>query len=101
MIVFDINHDGALGALSVTASNIEKHAADFCAILDQGVILASVTATVTTGASTTSAAALSNNRKMATWLFHAAAVAEECVMKLTVTTNDGQTLSYTIQYSVG
>lgn len=101
MIIFEINQDGALGALSVTASNIEKHGADFCTILDQGVILATVTATVTTGTSTTSAAALSDNHKVATWLFHAAAVAEECVMKLTVATNDGQTLSYTVQYSVG
>lgn len=101
MIVFQFERDGSFGALSVTLNNVEKHAADFCARLDRGVILTSVTATVTAGASTISAAAMSNDRKLATWLFHAAAVAEQCTALVTVTTNDGQTLKSTITYSVG
>lgn len=102
MITFDISSmEGDLGAKHVTVSNVEKYRADFCAVLDRGVILASVTATVTAGASTASAAALSQDRKSATWLFHAAAVAEEASLALVVTTNDGQTLRYSVLYQVG
>lgn len=102
MVTFEVSsNDGNLGAQSVTPSNVEKHRADFCAFLDRGVILTGVTATVTAGASTASGAALSADRKAATWLFHAAAEGEQCTMSLSVTTNDGQILKHTILYSVG
>lgn len=102
MVTFEVSsNDGNLGAKSVTPSNVEKHRADFCALLDRGVILATVTAAVTAGASTASGAALSADRKAATWFFNAAAAGEECTMLLTVTTNDGQTLRHTILYAVG
>ena len=96
MFSFEIaSTEGHLGAKAVTAGNTEKHAADFQWFLDKGVILTSVTATVTSGS--ISGATLSSNRKTAIWFFTAV---ESTTLTLTVTTNDGQTLVYTVEYQV-
>lgn len=102
MVQFEVaTTEGLLGVQPVTADNVEKHGAAFGALLDRGVVLASVTVAVTSGTSVANTAALSVDHKSVSWFIYAAADAENCVMELTVTTNDGQTLHYTVQYAVG
>lgn len=101
MSTFEVTFSGGpLGVRAVTAGNIEKHWADFTPMLDRGVILNSVTATVTAGASTVSGAALSMDHKRAYWFIHATDDAEQCTVEITIVTNDGQTLLYTVLYVV-
>lgn len=101
MRTFEISSaTGHLGAVAVTVSNIEKHRADFRFFLDKGVILSSVTATVT-GASSVTGVTMSDDRKSAIWFLNAASAAENSVLTLTVTTNDGQTLLYNVMYMIG
>lgn len=102
MHVFEITSAGGnLGTKRVTLENIERHRADFCSFLERGQLLASVTVAVTAGDTVVTAAVLSADRKSAIWLISASDTAENVTMTLTVTTNDGQTLKYTVGYVIG
>lgn len=101
MTTFDIVTDGLIGRHRMSPGNVEKHRADFRDFLNRGVILSGVTVTVTSALSSASGAALSDDHKSATWFINTTATPEEFTATLTVTTNDNQTLVYTVDYVVG
>lgn len=81
--------------------NVERYVADLC-LLDPGVIVNSVTGAVTAGASSTvSDLGVTHDHKSLVWFIHAAAAEESFTLRLTVVTNDGQTLIFSVDYVVG
>lgn len=102
MITFDVvNTNGFLGEQRIAAGDVQKYRADLVVILDQGVILTAVTASVTSPASTVSACTLLDDRKSFSWFITAATLEEVFTLALAVTTSDGQTLNFTVIYRVG
>ena len=100
MHTFNVNLTNmVLGAKAITVENIEKHRADYSDVLDRGVILTSVTATVT-GASTVVDEEMARDRKSIVWFIHASDEPEEIELTITVTTNDGQTLTNKVRYVI-
>src|ERR1019366_558055 len=68
--------------------------------LDRGIILTGATATVTSPTSTVASPALSDDSRSVYWLVQSSLLSEIFTLALTVTTNDGQTLNYTVVYTV-
>ena len=84
-------------------SNVERFCADFRYFLDQGVLLTSVAATVPVinDDAVVNGFSLSNDRKVAFWYMESPDDPVAYDLSLTITTNDGQTLNYTLRYNVG
>lgn len=102
MITFEVvSANGFLGDQRIAAGDTQKYRVDFDGLLDQGAVLTNATATVTSPASTVSVPALSDDRKNVFFFVTAAMLAEVFTLALVITTNDGQTLNYTIIYRVG
>ena len=101
MVELEVANDkGFLGQLSLMAGNHEKYRARFDWFLDRGITITGATATVTSPVSTVSAPALDNNEKAVTWIIQSTMTAETFTLALAVTTSDGQTLNYTVIYTV-
>src|ERR1019366_3495367 len=101
MIEFDVVSDrGFLGKKHLPAGNCEKYHARFEGFLDRGIVLTGATATVTSPASTVASPALSDDSRSVYWLVQSSLLSEIFTLALTVTTNDGQTLNYTVVYTV-
>lgn len=101
MVTFEIaSTTRSLGAQRIPAGDVEKYRARFNALLDQGVILTAVTATVTSAASTVATPTLSDDKKSVYFLLTAGSLAEAFTLAFQVTTNDGQVLNYSIAYNV-
>src|ERR1019366_2797055 len=102
MIEFEVvSGGGFLGQKYLPAGNLEKYHTRFEGFLDRGIVLTGATATVTSPASTVSAPALSDDRRSVFWFIQSTLLVEVFTLALTVTTNDGQTLNYTVIYRVG
>lgn len=85
----------------VSPSNVELYRANLL-LLDPGVVATDVTATVTAGAaSVVSGVALNHNQRGILWYIEAGEDEESFTLRLTVTTNDGQTLVFPVDYVVG
>jgi len=94
--------DGDLGAIYMVPGNTEKFRANFDYFLDRGVLLTSVTVAVTDAAGASAGGAITApDRRAAVWFVTSGGVHDIFDLTLTVTTNDGQTLNYTIHYNVG
>jgi hypothetical protein len=94
---------GHLGAVSMTPSNVEKFCADFSYFLEPGVLLTSMTATleIIDSDAVVNRLSLSSDRKSAIWYMESPDDPLTYDLSFTITTNDGQTLNYTVQYNVG
>lgn len=101
MIEFEIvSENGSLGQKVVTAGNVQKMSADFSSLFPRFVHLLTATATVTSTTSSVAAPTLSDDRKTTFWLITCGALKEIFTLRLVVTTNDGQTLNYSLIINV-
>lgn len=101
MVEFEVvSVNGFLGEQRIAAGDVQKYSARFNGLLDRGVVLTGVSATVTSPASTVSVPSMSDDKKSVFWLLTVATTAETFTLALQVTTNDGQTLNYTIVFTV-
>lgn len=101
MVEFEVVTDGGfLGQKALPAGNTEKYRARFEGFLNQGVVLTGAVASVTGPNSTVATPTLSDDKKSVYWLITSSLVTEIFTLALAVTTNDGQTLNYTVIYNV-
>lgn len=101
MIEFEVaTDDGFLGKRPLTAGNTEMVRVNFEYLFDRGVTATGATATVTSTVSSVSTPSLSDNRKWVYFLVTSGEVSETFTVSLRVTTNDGQTLNFTIVFEV-
>jgi hypothetical protein len=102
MIEFEVADDsGYLGVQPIMAGNLERYRARFDAFLLRGQFITSATATVTSPNSTVTAPTLADDRKSIYWYIQSTMTSEAFTLSFSVTTNDGQTLNYTLTYQVG
>jgi hypothetical protein len=101
--VFEITDEGDLGLVRMTTSNIEKFRADFDYFLERGVLLTGVTVPVTVidDDAVVNGVGLSSDRRSAIWYVESTDDPATFDVTFIVTTNDGQTLNYTVHYTVG
>lgn len=88
-----------LGEQLVMAGDTENFRV-FADMLDRGVKLATASASVTSVTSTVAAPVLSEDRQSLVFAITAGSLGETFTMALTVATTDGQTLNYTIAFTV-
>lgn len=101
MVEFEvIQAGGFLGAKSIPAGDTQRFKANFDALLDRGVFLASVTVGSTSPVSTVNTPSLSDDRKSVYFYVTANTSSETFTASLQITTSDGQTLNYTVIYTV-
>lgn len=101
MVEFEIvSAGGFIGTQVIPAGDTQRYRARFEALLDQGVTLTGATATDTSPASSVAAPTLSDDKKSVFFLVTSGALTEVFTVALAVTTNDGQTLNYTLVYNV-
>lgn len=102
-VVFEITEEGDLGVVRMTPSNIEKFRADFDYFLDPGVLLTGITVPVPIidDDAIVNDIQLSNDRRSAIWYVESTDDPTTFDVDFYVTTDDGQTLNYTVHYVVG
>jgi hypothetical protein len=101
MVEFEVvTPGGFLGEQAIAAGDTQKFRARFEGLLDHGVVLTGASATYTSPASSVPSVTLSDDQKSVYFLVTAATLSEIFTVALVVTTNDGQTLNYTIIYKV-
>lgn len=95
-----VSASGFLGEQAILAGDTQKYRARFEGLLDRGVILTGAAASITSPVSTVAAPTLADDKRSLYFLVTAATLAEVFTVALAVTTNDGQTLNYTVIYTV-
>lgn len=91
---------GYLGQIRQVASNVEKYRLLLDDILEDGVHLTSVTASVTSALSTVGVPALSADDRNAVIALTTTATEEDFSMTVTIVTTDGQTLHFLLSVEV-
>jgi hypothetical protein len=102
--VFEIaNGSGDLGVVRMVHSNIERYCANFDYYLEPGILLTDVTVAVLiiNDDAVVNGAALTNDRRAAIWYVESTDDPANFDVNFSVTTNDDQTLNYTVHYVVG
>jgi len=102
--VFEIaDSDGDLGAVRLTASNVERYQADFGYFLEPGVLLTgmSIDTEVIDDDAIVNRLQLANDRRSVFWYVESTDDPTTFDVNFAVTTNDGQELNYTVHYVVG
>lgn len=84
----------------ITASDVRKDYVFFDFVLDCGVSITSATASVNSVTSSVSAVSLAPTQRYLWYFVTAGAAIETFTLTLTVVTSDGQTLHYTVEYTV-
>jgi hypothetical protein len=101
MIEFNvINADQFLGEQIIVAGSTQKYKVRFEGLLDQGVIVDSVTASVTSQVSSVSDTQVSEDAKNVYFWITANTSSEVFTLALQIVTNDGQTLNFTGVWNV-
>lgn len=101
MIEFDIVEvNQFLGTQEIVAGATVKYIARFVGLLGQGVVIDSVTASVTSQVSNVSVPILTPDAKSVTFYVTANTSKEIFTLALQIVTNDGQTLNYTCVFKV-
>jgi hypothetical protein len=102
--VFEVaSANGDLGVVRMTMSNIERYRADFTYFLERGVQLTGVTMEkiVIDDDAVINNIQLSNDYRSVIWHVESTDDPARFDVSFAVTTNDGQTLNYTVHYVVG
>lgn len=93
-----VTEQGFLGKELIAAGDVQRFRANFSGLLDRGVILTGASATVTSAVSTVTGVVLADDKKSLYWLINVTALGETFTLAFNVTTNDGQSLNYTVIY---
>jgi uncharacterized iron-regulated membrane protein len=104
MKTFEIaDENGNLGVVRMTPSNIERFCANFDHFLERGILLTGFTVPVTVidDDAVVNGLQLLNGRRAVSWYVESTDDPANFDVNFTVTTNDGQTLNYTVHYVVG